>query len=77
MVASRALQAIAAISLAGVLCSGFLTYREFAGGPASCSAIGAPGSILGYPPCLYGLVMYALVFGLALAGLRAAGQPRH
>jgi hypothetical protein len=74
MTMTRALQIILTISVFGVLFSGFLTLREF-GAPAeatgSCSALGAPGTILGYPPCVYGLVMYLLIAGLAIAGLRS------
>jgi uncharacterized membrane protein len=70
MTPKRALQAIAIVSLIGVLFSGALTYREFVGGAAACSALGATGTILGYPPCVYGLVMYTAVFALSLLGLR-------
>lgn len=69
----NALQVIAVISLVGMLFSGALTYREFfTNAAASCSALGASGTILGYPPCVYGLVMYTVVFATALLGLRRA-----
>jgi uncharacterized membrane protein len=72
-----ALQVIAIISLVGMLFSGALTYREFfTDAAASCSALGASGTILGYPPCVYGLVMYTVVFATALLGLqRAESRP--
>jgi uncharacterized membrane protein len=73
-----ALQVIAVISLVGMLFSGALSYREFfTEAAASCSALGASGTILGYPPCVYGLVMYTVVFATALLGLRRAeaGSP--
>jgi hypothetical protein len=70
----RALQIVLIISLAGIAFSGFLTYRELtstavdaAGG---CSALGKPGTILGYPPCIYGLVMYLGLATVAALGLR-------
>lgn len=67
-----ALQLILAIGVAGAAFSGFLTWRElFAAGEAACSTVGAPGTILGYPPCVYGLAMYAAVIVLAAWGLRA------
>jgi len=66
----HALQWIFAISLVGVAFSGSLTYRElFAGSVAACPSPGAPGTLLGYPACVYGLLMYiviALISGLAL-----------
>ena len=48
----------------------------------SCPAIGAPGTILGYPPCIYGFVMYlgiVVVAVLGLVGVRRAssGPPVH
>jgi hypothetical protein len=65
-----ALQWIFAISLIGVAFSGTLTYREvFARTAAACPSPGAPGTILGYPACVYGLLMYivlALISGTAL-----------
>lgn len=70
----RALQIVLAISLIGIVFSGTLTYREFAGSAADqaagCSALGKPGTILGYPPCVYGLVMYSALAIVAGLGLR-------
>ena len=65
-----ALRIILAISVGGVAFSGYLTYGEFFGGEPSCSPVGQPGTILGYPPCLYGLGMYLAVAVLALWGLK-------
>ena len=62
----RALQFIFGISLVGVAFSGTLTYREvFAGTAASCPSPGAPGTVFGYPACVYGLIMYAVIAGLS------------
>jgi len=73
----RALGWIFAISVIGVAFSGTLTYREiFAHTAAVCPSPGAPGTILGYPACVYGLVMYtviALISGSAL--WRDRGEP--
>jgi hypothetical protein len=33
--------------------------------------VGAPGTILGYPACVYGLLMYLLLVAVAAFGLRA------
>ena len=66
----RALQVVFTISLIGAAFSGTLTYRELTGATAQvCPSPGAPGTIFGYPACVYGLVMYtilAIVSGLGL-----------
>jgi uncharacterized membrane protein len=68
----RALQVILAISLIGVAFSGTLTYREFFTASAlSCPSPGAPGTILGYPACVYGLGMYIVIAIVAALGLRS------
>lgn len=67
----RALQVILLIGVMGMSFSGVLTYREYAtraGG--GCSALGTPGTVLGYPPCVYGLVMYTAVVVVAALGSR-------
>jgi ABC-type tungstate transport system substrate-binding protein len=70
----RALTAILIISVIGVVFSGTLTYREMCGATGGgCSAVGAPGTILGYPACVYGLVMYLLLVAIASFGLRGKG----
>ena len=75
----RALEWIFGISLFGVVFSGTLTYRELFGSTAlSCPAPGAPGTVFGYPACVYGLFMYAIlatISGLALFGNRASPVP--
>ena len=72
MTARRALQIILVISLVGVGFSGTLTYTEFFGHAATqCPAPGAPGTVLGYPACVYGLFMYLAVALVAWTGLRA------
>ena len=66
----RALQAILAISLAGVAFSGTLTYRELVSHCAVCTALNKSGTLFGYPVCVYGLAMYILVAVVAALGLR-------
>ncbi len=79
MTTKRALQIILAISLFGVAFSGYLSYQELFGGTAtSCPAPGAPGTVFGYPACVYGFFMYLALAFFAVAGLdaerrRAAG----
>jgi uncharacterized membrane protein len=71
----RALYIIFAISLFGVAFSGTLTYREvFAHSAAACPSPGAPGTVLGYPACVYGFFMYLIIASVALAGL-IVGRP--
>jgi hypothetical protein len=66
----RALQWIFAISLFGAAFSGTLTYRDiFSKTAAACPSPGAPGTVFGYPACVYGLLMYvvlAIISGAAL-----------
>jgi uncharacterized membrane protein len=71
----RALQVVLFISLAGMSFSGALVYREmFVTAAGQCTALGSPGTILGYPPCIYGLVMYTALFVTALMGLHAGSR---
>lgn len=72
MTATRALQAILAVAIAGAAFSGYLTWRELATAASGCEALGPQESILGYPPCVYGLAMYTLVIVLAAWGWRAS-----
>ncbi len=73
----RALQIILGISLFGVAFSGVLSYREiFAQTAAVCPSPGAPGTVFGYPACVYGFFMYLIVAGTAVAGL-VAGRRSH
>jgi hypothetical protein len=73
----RALYIILAISLFGVAFSGTLTYRELFGHTAAaCPSPGAPGTILGYPACVYGFFMYLTISGVALGGLIAGRRSR-
>lgn len=70
MTAKRALQLILAVSLFGVAFSGVLSYRElFGAGAVKCPAPGAPGTVFGYPACVYGFFMYLILAAIAGAGL--------
>jgi hypothetical protein len=73
----RALYIILAVSLFGVVFSGTLTYRELFGHTAAvCPSPGAPGTVLGYPACVYGFFMYLTISGVAMAGLIAGRRSR-
>ena len=66
-----ALQSILALSLCGTLFSGALTYNELFGASAlSCPAPGAPGTVFGYPACVYGFFMYLTIVVFSALGLR-------
>jgi uncharacterized membrane protein len=66
-----ALKIILGISLFGVAFSGVLSYQELFGASAiTCPAPGAPGTVFGYPACVYGFFMYVALSIIALLGLR-------
>jgi hypothetical protein len=68
-----ALKVILAVALFGTAFSGVLTYHELFGASAmSCPAPGAPGTVLGYPACVYGFFMYLTISTIAALGLRGA-----
>lgn len=72
MTRQRALQTILAVAVFGLVFSGVLTYRELFGtAAATCPSPGAPGTVFGYPACVYGFFMYLVITGVAVAGLRA------
>jgi uncharacterized membrane protein len=71
----RALQWIFAISLVGIAFSGTLTYREMISkSAAACPSPGAPGTVFGYPACVYGLLMYTVVAVISGAALARSGR---
>jgi hypothetical protein len=73
----RALQVILGVSLFGSAFSGVLSYQEvFAQTAAVCPSPGAPGTVFGYPACVYGFFMYLIVAGTAVAGLIAGRRSR-
>ena len=73
MTPQRALQFVLALSLFGTMFSGVLTYGELFGSSAlSCPAPGAPGTVFGYPACVYGFFMYLAITVIAALGLRSA-----
>jgi uncharacterized membrane protein len=62
-----ALKAILVISLAGMLFSGYLSYTEIFRGVCS---MGTCSSVASIPACVYGFVMYLVVFVISLLGLK-------
>jgi len=61
-----ALKTILAISVAGILFSGYLSYSELV---KKFCAFGTCSNVVGIPACIYGFVMYLVVFIIALLGL--------
>jgi hypothetical protein len=73
MTMKRSLQIILGIGAFGLLFSGVLTYHELFGTSAqTCPAPGAPGTVFGYPACVYGFFMYLAITAVAITGLRSA-----
>jgi uncharacterized membrane protein len=78
-----ALRIIFCVSLFGLCFSGYLSYQElFAGAESAgggivngviqpCPALGKPGTLLGYPACVYGFFMYLLIVVTSAWGLLA------
>lgn len=76
MKSKTALKIILVISLIGILFSGYLSYSELTVGV--CPIGGGCTAVAGLPACVYGLVMYAIVFVVSLLGLKekkAAATP--
>ena len=56
----------------GLAFSGFLSWQELFATQAarSCPGVGAPGTVLGYPACVYGFFIYLAIVVVAAIGLR-------
>ena len=67
-----ALKTILGISILGMLFSGYLSYGELIA--RSCYAtqlgLGACTQVAGIPACVYGFVMYVIIFIIAILGLK-------
>jgi uncharacterized membrane protein len=64
-----ALKTILVLAIAGMLFSGYLSYTELFRG--TCAAGGGCSNIGGLPTCLYGFMMYLIVFIIAILGVKA------
>jgi len=70
------LQWVFGISLFGTLFSGTLTYKELFGASAlSCPSPGAPGTVFGYPACVYGFATYVILTMISGLGLFSNRHP--
>ena len=67
-----ALKTILWISVAGMLFSGYLSYTELFAGFCGSEQLnmGVCTSVFQIPACVYGFVMYLIVFIISILGLR-------
>ncbi len=65
-----ALKIILIISITGILFSGYLSYTElFAPSASFCPTGTCLQKIASLPVCIYGLIMYIIVFIISILGL--------
>jgi uncharacterized membrane protein len=62
------LKTILIISIAGLLFSGYLSFNELI--KNSCP-LGGCSNLFGVPVCVYGFVMYLVIFIIAILGLKS------
>ena len=72
----RALQGTLLVSGCGAIFSGVLTYRELFASALACPSPGAPGTMFGYPACVYGFFMYCVLVAVSIFGLTGARHGR-
>ena len=67
-----ALKTILIISILGLLFSGYLSYGELFAKSCYATALGmgACTNVLNIPACVYGFVMYLVVFVISILGIR-------
>jgi uncharacterized membrane protein len=68
-----ALKTVLGVSIFGMLFSGYLSYQELfrkTTDEVGCSPVGTPGTIFGFPPCVYGFFIYFLLVIIALLGVK-------
>jgi len=68
-----ALWIVFAIAIAGMLFSGYLSYGELIAKSCYATALGmgACTQVVGLPACIYGFVMYTIVFIISIIGLKS------
>jgi uncharacterized membrane protein len=59
------------ISVAGVLFSGFLSYKELFVGNCNLGFVSCGATVGSLPACVYGFVMYSIVFIVSFLGYRS------
>jgi len=69
----RALHVNLGLASFGTIFSGVLSYQEVFGTTAmACPAPGAPGTVFGYPACVYGFFMFLIIAAVSAIGLRSS-----
>ncbi|MDD5437572.1 MAG: hypothetical protein PHC70_00275 [Patescibacteria group bacterium] len=63
------LKIVLALSVAGMLFSGYLSYGELI--RQACPLAGACTVVGGVPACVYGFIMYLAVFVITILGLKS------
>lgn len=63
-----ALKIVGGISVFGLLFSGYLSYSELV---KTICVTGDCSYVLGLPACVYGFIMYLIVFVVAFLGIKA------
>jgi len=68
-----ALKIVFWISIAGILFSGYLSYTELFAGFCGAAELGMGSctNVFNIPACVYGFVMYFVVFLITIFGLRS------
>jgi len=69
MVMNNYLLAIFIISICGVLFSGYLSYKELFSNVCSLKGKNCGMKIANIPVCVYGLIMYIIIFIISLVGI--------
>lgn len=64
-----ALKIILGLSIAGMLFSGYLSYTEIY--QQTCALNLTCSNVVGVPACVYGFVMYLVVFTISILGLKS------
>jgi uncharacterized membrane protein len=67
-----ALKTILWISIAGMLFSGYLSYTELFAGFCGAASLGMGSctNVASIPACVYGFIMYLVVFIITILGLK-------
>ena len=69
---TNALKIILAISILGLLFSGYLSYTELF--QEVCSLSGGCSTIGDIPACVFGFVMYLVILVISVLGLKSRGK---
>jgi len=66
-----ALKIVMWIAVVGVLFSGYLSYSEIFRKVCALGNLGTCSNVFSIPACIYGFVMYLIVFIISLLGLKS------